>query len=118
MHPAVVWFRTRWVQCVALTVWLSLVPLSAHAQGQAAPRDLGDILLKKGIITPEELQQAREEEKQKQGAEESRFDALRAALPKWLDTISLFGDIRNRVEGFYGTTITHRLGTACVPASV
>ena len=102
MHPAVVWFRARRARFVALTVWLIVVPLSAHAEGQAASRDLGDILLKKGIITPEELQQAREEEKQKQAAGESRLDALKAKLPKWLEMISLFGDIRNRVEGFYG----------------
>ena len=25
-----------------------------------------------------------------------------AKMPKWLDMISLFGDLRNRVEGFYG----------------
>ena len=94
--------RGRRVPFVTLTVWLSVVALSAHAQDRTAPSDLGDILLKKGIITPEELQQAREEERQKHAADESRLDALLAKLPKWLDTISLFGDMRNRVEGFYG----------------
>ncbi len=64
-------------------------------------KDLGDILLRKGIITSDELQQAREEEKQKSAVQESRTDAILAKLPKWLDHISLFGDARTRYEGFY-----------------
>ena len=75
---------------------------AAWAADAPSAKDLGDILLKKGVITEEELRQAREEEKQKEAAGESRLDALRAKLPKWLDTFSLFGDMRNRVEGFYG----------------
>ena len=71
-------------------------------------KDLGDILLKKGVITEEELRQAREEEKQKQAAGESRLDALKAKLPKWLDMITPFGDIRLRHEGFYQEDKTAR----------
>ncbi len=48
-------------------------------------RDLGDILVEKGLITPEELRQAREEDKQKVAAEESRREMIVAKLPKWLD---------------------------------
>ncbi|HVO24610.1 MAG TPA: hypothetical protein VMW56_13380, partial [Candidatus Margulisiibacteriota bacterium] len=70
--------------------------------GAAHAKDLGDILLKKGLISEDELKQAREEEKQKAAAQESLRDAIAAKIPKWLDMISLFGDIRNRVEGFYG----------------
>ena len=44
--------------------------------GPAAAKDLGDILVEKGLITPDELRQAREEEKQKVAAEESRRDAI------------------------------------------
>ena len=69
--------------------------------GAAQAKDLGDILLQKGLITPEELKQAREEEKQKAAAEESRRDAITAKLPKWLDVITPFGDLRNRYEGFW-----------------
>jgi hypothetical protein len=69
---------------------------TAHA------KDLGDILLKKGLITEEELQQAREEDKQKAAVEESKRESILAKLPKWLDMITPFGDLRNRVEGFYG----------------
>jgi hypothetical protein len=65
-------------------------------------KDLGDILLKKGLITEDELRQAREEEKQKTAAEESKRESILAKLPKWLDVITPFGDLRNRVEGFYG----------------
>ena len=68
----------------------------------AHAKDLGDILLKKGLITEEELKQAREEDKQKAAAEESKRESILAKLPKWLDVITTFGDLRNRVEGFYG----------------
>jgi hypothetical protein len=70
--------------------------------GAVYAKDLGDILLKKGLITEDDLKQAREEEKQKAAAQESLRDAIAAKIPKWLESISLFGDMRNRVEGFYG----------------
>jgi hypothetical protein len=84
--------------------WLPLFIAAALSLfgGIAPAADLGDVLLKKGLITPEELKQAREEDKQKSGAAESKVDALIGKIPKWLDSISLFGDLRNRVEGFYG----------------
>ena len=69
--------------------------------GAAKAKDLGDILLQKGLITPEELGQAKEEEKQKTAAEESRRDAIMAKLPKWLEHITPFGDLRTRYESFY-----------------
>jgi hypothetical protein len=75
---------------VALTLLASAAPA----------KDLGDILLKKGLITPEELQQAKEEEKQKSAADESRRDAIMAKLPKWLQYITPFGDVRTRYESF------------------
>ncbi|HVN85036.1 MAG TPA: putative porin [Candidatus Binatia bacterium] len=71
-------------------------------------KDLGDILLQKGLITEEELKQAREEEKQKTAAEESRRDAIAAKLPKWLEAITPFGDIRVRDEGFYQQDLNAR----------
>lgn len=43
-------------------------------------------MLKKGLITEEDLKQAREEDKQKAAAEESRRDAIVAKIPKWLDS--------------------------------
>ncbi len=75
---------------------LAALASAAHA------KDLGDILLKKGLITEEDLKQAREEDKQKAAAEDSRRESILAKLPKWLDVITPFGDLRNRVEGFYG----------------
>src|SRR6266481_5540156 len=77
--------------CLALTM----------VAGAAAGKDLGDILLKKGLITEDELKQAREEDKQKAAADESRRDAITAKLPKWLDAITPFGDVRTRYEGFF-----------------
>ncbi|HVM95417.1 MAG TPA: putative porin, partial [Candidatus Acidoferrales bacterium] len=74
---------------------------TALVAGGARAKDLGDILLKKGLITEDELKQAREEEKQKSAADESRRDAIMAKLPKWLEAITPFGDIRVRHEGFY-----------------
>src|SRR5437879_4375134 len=81
---------------------LSMLTTAAHA------KDLGDILLKKGLITEEELKQAREEEKQKAAAEESRRDAIVAKLPKWLEMITPFGDLRTRYEGFYADELHGR----------
>jgi hypothetical protein len=79
---------------VAIAVTLCSAAVS-HA------RDLGDILVEKGLITPEELRQAREEDKQKVAAEESRREMIAAKLPKWLDMVQPFGDLRFRHEGFY-----------------
>src|SRR5437867_4192561 len=83
-------------------VVLSMLAVAAHA------KDLGDILLKKGLITEDELKQAREEEKQKAAAEESRRDWILAKLPKWLDIITPFGDLRTRYEGFYANELHAR----------
>jgi hypothetical protein len=82
--------------------WFSAILAAALLAGSAQAKDLGDILLKKGLITEDELKQAREEEKQKAAAQESLRDAIVAKIPKWLEKISLFGDLRNRLEGFYG----------------
>jgi hypothetical protein len=71
-------------------------------------KDLGDILVQKGLITPEELRQAREEDKQKSAAEESRRDAIVAKLPGWLSMITPFGDLRIRDEGFYAKDLIGR----------
>src|SRR5713101_1706320 len=87
--------------CVA-TIALTVVA------GAACAKDLGDILLKKGLITEDELRQAREEEKQKPAAEESRRDAIVAKLPKWLEMITPFGDLRTRYEGFYANELHAR----------
>ena len=76
-------------------VALTLFTTAAHA------KDLGEILLKKGLITADDLKQAQEEEKQKSAAEDARRDAITAKIPKWLDAVSLFGDLRTREEGFY-----------------
>jgi len=86
--------RVTKVCCGAL---LGLVLAISGAQA----KDLGDILLKKGLITEDELRQAREEDKQKSAAEESRRDAIAAKLPKWLEAITPFGDLRTRYEGFF-----------------
>jgi Putative porin len=76
--------------------------------GSAAAKDLGDILVEKGLITADELRQAREEEKQKVAVEESRRDAIAAKLPKWLDMVTPFGDVRIRAEGFYAQDLNAR----------
>ena len=49
--------------------------------GAAQAKDLGDILLQKGYITREELDQAKEEEKQKVAAEARRSHEAVAILP-------------------------------------
>ena len=83
------------------TYWFGAILGLTIFSGAAPAKDLGDILVNKGLITPEELKQAKEEEKQKAAADESRRDAIMAKLPKWLEVITPFGDIRTRHEGFY-----------------
>jgi len=95
-------FAGRSMQSVlVLLVGLSLVPL--HAAGRAEAKDLGEILVEKGIISREELDEARAEEKrQKDAADEAKRAAEAAAkLPKWVGVFVPFGDIRLRHEGFY-----------------
>ncbi len=90
---------------------VALVVLGLAAVCRATPalaKDLGDILVEKGLITADELRQAREEEKQKSAAEESRREAISAKLPKWLDMFTPFGDLRLRTEGFYANDLNAR----------
>jgi hypothetical protein len=75
--------------------------LSLSASTQAIAKDLGEILLDKGVITKEELEKARQEEKQKAAAETSMREAVAAKIPLWLSQVTLFGDLRLRHEGFY-----------------
>jgi len=82
-------------------VGLVLLAGSAHA------KDLGEILLEKGLITRQDLEQARQEEKQKTAAAEARQGAA-TKLPDWLDHITPFGDIRTRWEGFYANDLHAR----------
>ena len=90
------------------TAWLGVVLATVCIARAAGARDLGDILVQKGLITPEELTQAREEEKQKAAAEESRRDAIAAKLPKWLEKLTPFGDVRVRDDGFYANDLNAR----------
>ena len=84
--------------------------------GTVRAKDLGDILLEKGVITPQELKEARQEEsqktttdeKQKAATEESRTQAILAKMPDWLRHITPFGDIRTRWEGFYANDLHAR----------
>jgi hypothetical protein len=89
---------------VALAAGLAVFTVAHVSQA----KDLGDILVQKGLITPEELRQAREEDKQKAAAEESRRDAIVAKLPGWLSMITPFGDLRFRDEGFYAKDLVGR----------
>ncbi|HVN87584.1 MAG TPA: putative porin [Candidatus Binatia bacterium] len=89
-------------------VCAGLVGAGLWTPRMSAAKDLGDVLLKKGLITEDELKQAREEEKQKAAADESRRDAITAKIPKWLDAITPFGDIRIRDEGFYENDVDAR----------
>ncbi len=74
----------------------------------ARAKDLGDILVEKGLITAEELRQAREEEQQKEAAGESRLKEIAAKLPKWVSIFTPFGDLRLRTEGFYAKDLNAR----------
>jgi len=82
--------------CAAVVLSFALLSSS-----EAIAKDLTDILLEKGVITQEDVDKARAEEKQKSAAEESRRDSIMAKIPKWLDMVTVFGDMRLREEGFY-----------------
>ena len=96
----------------------------AHADDAISAKELGEILVRKGLITREELQEATQEsaaphveeprretsergvreprpETNERRVEESRVDVIKAKLPKWLETLTPFGDLRLRDEGFY-----------------
>src|SRR6266849_3097533 len=90
--------RNKWVRCVAACV--AAVIAAACLPGAANAKDLADILVEKGLITPEELRQVKEEQKQQSAAEESRRDAIAAKLPQWLEIIKPFGDLRLSGENF------------------
>lgn len=99
--------RSGGVHAAALRVVAAAV-IGFGLVATATAKDLGDILVEKGLITKEELQQAREEEKQKSAAEESRREAISAKLPKWLSMFTPFGDVRLRTEGFYADNLNAR----------
>lgn len=85
----------------ARLLWLGAAAAVVLCGSGVRAKDLGDLLLQKGLITEEELQQVREEEKQKTAAEASQRETLAAKVPKWLDRLTPFGDLRLRDEGFY-----------------
>ncbi len=98
--------RRGGVQAALRLMVVGLVGLGLAAT--AAAKDLGDILVEKGLITADELRQAREEEKQKAAVEESRRDAIATKLPGWLAMVTPFGDLRVRAEGFYANDLNAR----------
>jgi len=98
----------RWTGRMRAMLWQGIILALVLSNGVVQGKDLGDILVQKGLITEDDLKQAREEDKQKGAAEESRFDALKAKLPTWLNVITPFGDIRLRDEGFYQEDKTAR----------
>lgn len=75
------------------TVGAALVAIGLAWAGPAWAKDLGDILLDKGLISAEDLKKAREEDPPKTATPK---------LPKWLETTTLFGDLRVRYEAFFG----------------
>jgi len=77
-----------WIGCV-----LAAGLLSASA---ASARDLGEILEKKGVITPDEAKEAAKSEEHAAGAAPAV-----PALPEWVSKITLFGDVRLRNEVFF-----------------
>lgn len=94
--------------CIVAAAVAAFGLAGAVRPARARAKDLGDILVEKGLITPEELRQAREEEKQKAAAEESRREAFAAKLPKWVSMFTPFGDLRMRTEGFYANDLNAR----------
>lgn len=89
------------VVALAATVGISALTGAAHAA------DLGEILLQKGVITRQELDQAREEERRRAAAAAEPEKAARS-YPEWLDRITPFGDLRTRHEGFYANDLHAR----------
>src|SRR5437879_6980996 len=100
------WHERRWrVRLIAAAMTIALAGV-ASADDSLSADALGEILVRKGLITREELRQVQEESKQKeskqtQAAETPRLEAIEAKLPRWLAMLTPFGDLRLRDEGFY-----------------
>ncbi len=87
------------------------IAAAAGADDSISAKELGEILVRKGLITREELQEATQEsggrvdesrqESTERPLDESRAEAIKAKLPKWLEMLTPFGDLRLRDEGFY-----------------
>jgi Putative porin len=81
------------------THWCGVILMAALIGRTAYAKDLGEILLQKGVITEQDLKEARQEEQK---------TAEATKLPDWLQRFSLFGDLRVRHEGFYANGQTAR----------
>ncbi|TMA82930.1 MAG: hypothetical protein E6J72_01325, partial [Deltaproteobacteria bacterium] len=90
------WHERRWlVRLIAAAMTIALAGV-ASADDSLSADALGEILVRKGLITREELRQVQEESKQKdskqtQAAEAPRLEAIEAKLPKWLAMLTPFG---------------------------
>ncbi len=98
----------RWIVGMALAMLIG-TPRPTSADEALSASALGRILVKKGLITPEELRQAEAEANQTGTADASRLEAIKAKLPRWLDMVTPFGDLRLRTEGFYQSELPARM---------
>lgn len=99
---------------VVLMFCLGFVPLTA-VPGTAAARELCDILKDKGILNEQDYAECKAAQSavacEGVAAPPSAAPAKEAPsvkVPKWLEAISLFGDMRVREEGFYQDEATAR----------
>lgn len=95
----------RWLRVIcAVVLGFACVPRETWAA-----RDVCDMLRDKGLLNDVEYNECKAaQEKKDVKSEEKTREVLGLRLPKWLDMITPFGDVRVRYEGFYGNDLNAR----------
>ncbi len=78
------------------------IALVVSASPAWAARDMCKILKDKGVLNDVEYNECKAAQEKDQAESESKTkEVLGLRLPKWVDAVTPFGDLRNRWEGFY-----------------
>src|SRR5215831_4699690 len=97
-----------------IALWATVVLSVTLMAAPASAKGILELLRDKGILSEEEYKQAVEEarEQEKKAMQQATEEAKKESTwPEWLNRISLFGDFRFRVEGFYNSKTTNVLET-------
>src|SRR5215831_13207895 len=97
-----------------IALWATVVLSVTLMAAPASAKGILELLRDKGILSEEEYKQAVEEarEQEKKAMQQATEEAKKESKwPEWLNRISLFGDFRFRVEGFYNSKTTTVLDT-------
>lgn len=94
--------KQTWIGRLAqITLAAAFLALGSHASAQSVDALL-DKLVDKGILTQAEANQLREEVDQ----DFRTAYSVKSGLPEWVTSLKINGDVRGRLEGFYGDNPT------------